>query len=70
MAEETPGYEAALAAALHQANINALIAAENGDNQLGRPVPKHPGHPIAELPKTHRAALDKAVWPTLPGATR
>ena len=28
------------------------------------------GHPIATLPKTHRAALDKAVWPTLSGATR
>jgi crossover junction endodeoxyribonuclease RuvC len=27
-------------------------------------------HPIADLPKTHRAALDKATWPTLPGATR
>jgi crossover junction endodeoxyribonuclease RuvC len=28
------------------------------------------GHPIADLPKTHRAALDKAVWPTLPGDPR
>ena len=28
------------------------------------------GHPIADMPKTHRAALDKAVWPTLPGADR
>jgi crossover junction endodeoxyribonuclease RuvC len=28
------------------------------------------GHPITDMPKTHRAALDKAVWPTLPGATR
>ncbi|GGS96699.1 hypothetical protein [Streptomyces violaceus] len=27
------------------------------------------GHPLADLPKTHRAALDKATWPTLPGAT-
>ena len=25
------------------------------------------GHPITDLPKTHRAALDKAVWPTLTG---
>ena len=25
------------------------------------------GHPITELPKTHRAAIDKAIWPTLPG---
>ncbi|QLJ06791.1 hypothetical protein HZZ00_37825 (plasmid) [Streptomyces sp. NEAU-sy36] len=28
------------------------------------------GHPITDLPKTHRAALDKAVWPTLTGAPR
>ncbi|MFG2276732.1 hypothetical protein ACGFNY_44115 [Streptomyces chartreusis] len=28
------------------------------------------GHPITDMPKTHRAALDKATWPTLPGATR
>jgi crossover junction endodeoxyribonuclease RuvC len=28
------------------------------------------GQPITDMPKTHRAALDKAVWPTLPGATR
>jgi crossover junction endodeoxyribonuclease RuvC len=28
------------------------------------------GHPLTDLPKTHRAALDKATWPTLPGATR
>ncbi|MFF7476609.1 hypothetical protein [Streptomyces sp. NPDC008092] len=27
------------------------------------------GHPITDMPKTHRAALDKATWPTLPGAT-
>lgn len=26
------------------------------------------GAPITDMPKTHRAALDKAVWPTLPGA--
>jgi hypothetical protein len=42
-AEHTPGYIAALAAALHQANVNALVAAENGNNQLGIPVPHHPG---------------------------
>ena len=29
----------------------------------------HLGHPLAQLPKTHRAALTKATWPTLPGAT-
>lgn len=28
------------------------------------------GWPITDMPKTHRAALDKATWPTLPGATR
>ncbi|MGW2740543.1 hypothetical protein ACWC4D_40920 [Streptomyces sp. NPDC001288] len=28
------------------------------------------GYPITDLPKTHRAALEKATWPTLPGATR
>lgn len=28
------------------------------------------GHPITDMPKTHRAALDKATWPTLPGAAR
>ncbi|WP_416520072.1 hypothetical protein [Streptomyces achromogenes] len=28
------------------------------------------GHPITDLPKTHRSALDKATWPTLPGAPR
>jgi hypothetical protein len=28
------------------------------------------GAPITDMPKTHRAAIDKAVWPTLPGATR
>lgn len=28
------------------------------------------GHRITPMPKTHRAAIDKAVWPTLPGATR
>jgi Holliday junction resolvasome RuvABC endonuclease subunit len=29
------------------------------------------GHPITPMPQTHRAAIDKAVWPTitLPGAT-
>ncbi|MFD7995575.1 hypothetical protein [Streptomyces mexicanus] len=28
------------------------------------------GHPITDMPKTHRAAIDKAVWPTLTGALR
>lgn len=26
------------------------------------------GWPLTDMPKTHRAALDKATWPTLPGA--
>ncbi|MFD9721056.1 hypothetical protein [Streptomyces sp. NPDC059076] len=43
MPEPDPGYIAALAAALTQANQEALIAAENGDNQLGHAVPGHPG---------------------------
>ena len=43
MPEHTPGYIAALAAALHQANIDALTAAQNGDNQLGAPLRHHPG---------------------------
>lgn len=43
MPEHTPGYVAALAAALHQANVDALHAAEHGDNQLGMAVTKHPG---------------------------
>jgi len=25
----------------------------------------HLGHPIIDMPKTHRAALDKAIWPDL-----
>ena len=28
------------------------------------------GHPITDMPKTHRTALDKATWPTLPGDPR
>ncbi|MGW4270801.1 hypothetical protein ACWEGQ_00185 [Streptomyces seoulensis] len=28
------------------------------------------GHPITDMPKTHRAALDKATWPTQPGTNR
>ncbi|MFF8250120.1 hypothetical protein [Streptomyces griseus] len=36
-------YIAILSAALAQMNRNALILAENGHNQLGRPHPNHPG---------------------------
>ncbi|WP_331729031.1 hypothetical protein OG693_39240 (plasmid) [Streptomyces sp. NBC_01259] len=43
---ETPDqtYIVILGAALTQANINALILAENGENQLGWPYPGHPGY--------------------------
>ena len=43
MSEHTPGYIAALAAALTQANVDALNAAQNGDNQLGAALKHHPG---------------------------
>ncbi|WP_399553884.1 hypothetical protein OG473_39480 (plasmid) [Streptomyces anulatus] len=42
---ETHGqtYIEALGAALAQRNLNALVLAQNGDNQLGQPHPNHPG---------------------------
>jgi hypothetical protein len=72
MAEHTPGYIAALAASLHQANVDALVAAENGHNQLGHPVPKHPGLRIwngqplrvGHHPKTQFAVEVNAIVPT------
>ncbi|PVC80556.1 hypothetical protein DBP19_36070 [Streptomyces sp. CS090A] len=36
-------YIEALGADLAQQNLNALVLAQNGDNQLGRPWAKHPG---------------------------
>lgn len=71
MAEHTPGYIAALAAALAQANADALIAAENGDHQLGRPVQNHPGLRIwngdllrvGHLPKTPFAVEVNLILP-------
>jgi hypothetical protein len=71
VAEHTPGYAAALAAALHQANINALIAAENGENQLGAAVKAHPGLRvwngdllrIGHLPKTPFAVECNVLLP-------
>lgn len=36
-------YIAILGAALRQANINALVLAQNGNNQLGQPYPGHTG---------------------------
>lgn len=71
MPEHTPGYVAALAAALHQTNVDALVAAENGDNQLGVPVRKHPGLRawngdllrIGHLPKTPFAVECNVLLP-------
>ncbi|MDX2986436.1 hypothetical protein [Streptomyces caniscabiei] len=71
MAEHTPGYVAALAAALHQANMDALRAAENGDNQLGVAIRKHPGLRawngdllrVGHLPKTPFAVECNALLP-------
>jgi hypothetical protein len=71
MAEHTPGYVAALAAALTQANIDALIAAENGDNQLGCATRHHPGLRawngdllrLGHLPKTPFAVECNALLP-------
>lgn len=71
MAETTPGYVAALAAALTQANVDALIAAENGDNQLGAAAAKHPGLRVwngdllrvGHLPKTPFAVECNVLLP-------
>ena len=71
MPEHTPGYVAALAAALTQANVDALIAAENGDNQLGAAAPKHPGLRVwngdllrvGHLPKTTFAVECNVLLP-------
>jgi hypothetical protein len=71
MANHTPGYIAALAAALHQANIDALTAAEHGDNQLGIAVEAHPGLRVwngdllrlGHLPKTPFAVECNAILP-------
>ncbi|NUS82730.1 MAG: hypothetical protein HOY75_08250 [Streptomyces sp.] len=71
MPEHTPGYVAALAAALHQANVDALNAAQNGHNQLGAAVTAHPGLRIwngdllrvGHLPKTPFAVECNALLP-------
>ncbi|MFG2276733.1 hypothetical protein ACGFNY_44120 [Streptomyces chartreusis] len=71
MPEHTPGYVAALAASLHQSNIDALVAAENGDNQLGAPITSHPGLRawngdllrVGHLPKTPFAVECNALLP-------
>lgn len=39
-------YIVILGAALKQANVNALVLAENGNQQIGRPYPRHPGYRI------------------------
>ena len=39
-------YIAILGAALAQQNLNALVIAQNGTNQLGQPHPEHPDYRI------------------------
>ncbi|MEV6165763.1 hypothetical protein AB0L71_28390 [Streptomyces sp. NPDC052052] len=39
-------YIAILSGQLARTNRNALVLAENGTNQLGRPYPEHPGYRI------------------------
>lgn len=71
MPDHNPGYVAALAAALTQANVNALLAAENGANQLGAAITAHPGLRIwngdllriGHLPKTPFAVECNALLP-------
>ena len=71
MSEHTPGYVAALSASLHQANVDALRAAEHGDNQLGVTVKAHPGLRawngdllrLGHLPKTPFAVECNALLP-------
>jgi hypothetical protein len=71
MAEHTPGYVAALAAALTQANIDAIVTAEQGGNQLGTAITKHPGLRIwngnllrlGHLPKTPFAVECNVLLP-------
>lgn len=71
MPEHTPGYVAALAAALAEANTAALYTAEHGDNQLGVAVSKHPGLRVwngdllrlGHLPKTPFAVECNALLP-------
>jgi len=71
VAEHTPGYVAALAASLHHANVDAINAAQNGDNQLGAAVKKHPGLRVwngdclrvGHLPKTPFAVEANALLP-------
>ncbi|MEW2393122.1 hypothetical protein AB0933_32650 [Streptomyces venezuelae] len=69
MADHTPGYVAALAAALVQAHAAALYTAEHGTNQLGVAVTKHPGLRtwngdflrLGHLPKTPFAVEINAI---------
>lgn len=71
MPEHTPGYVIALAATLHQANVDALRAAEHGDNQLGAASKAHPGLRawngdllrLGHLPKTPFAVECNALLP-------
>lgn len=71
MPEHTPGYVAALAAALAQADTAALYAAQNGDNQLGAAITAHPGLRVwngdllrlGHLPKTPFAVECNVLLP-------
>ncbi|MFF1298211.1 MULTISPECIES: hypothetical protein [unclassified Streptomyces] len=48
MPEQTPGYVAALAAALHQAGTDAIRAAQHGKHQLGWALTDYPHIRICE----------------------
>jgi hypothetical protein len=71
MPKHTPGYVAALAAALTQANVNAIVTAEQGGNQLGAAITAHPGLRIwngnllrlGHLPKTPFAVECNVLLP-------
>lgn len=71
MPEHTPGYVAALAAALAQADTAALYTAQNGDNQLGAAITAHPGLRVwngdllrlGHLPKTSFAVECNVLLP-------
>jgi crossover junction endodeoxyribonuclease RuvC len=78
----TPNQRALYATGKGQATKNAVVDSvarrfpawtTNGDDNAADAVTLMAagrdwlGWPITDMPKTHRAALDKATWPTLPG---
>jgi Holliday junction resolvasome RuvABC endonuclease subunit len=78
----TPNQRALYATGKGQATKNAVVDSvarrwpdwpTNGDDNAADAVVLMAagrdwlGWPIAPMPQTHRAALDKATWPTLPG---